>query len=97
MPAKRCKHCGKDTTGLSKVRRGLCGVCYEKSWVRNYYPSGRTHVQYGQENDETMEEIEATIAEQMKCLPKWWHKEAANAQVDIGRYGKTGSRVQRRF
>jgi len=61
------------------------------------YPSLNLAASQRQENKETMEQLEATIAEQMKCLPKWWKQEEANAEVDIGRYGKTGSRVQRRF
>jgi hypothetical protein len=61
-----CQHCGE----FCKVRsRGLCAGCYHKHDVRAKYKRDPLRC----EKEETMEDLEALIAEQMKCLPKWWN------------------------
>jgi len=95
MPDAPCKHCNRPP-GKTRMRKGLCSGCYEKPWIRVRYPATNPQAYERQENQETMEQLDAIIAEQMKCLPKWWKQEAANAEICVGKYGKTGSRVQRR-
>jgi len=93
---KPCKHCRKPPEA-HHMKRGLCQACYMRPWIRNRYPSLDKARGERQESRITMEELDAIIAEQMKCLPSWWNKEKANAEVDVGRYGKSGTRVQRRI
>lgn len=66
------------------MRRGSKGLCYRcygshgKPGVRHLYPSldpvsgVRSSLQY---REPTEAELDALIAEQMKCLPPWWEEE----------------------
>lgn len=59
-----CRHC---KTGPPH-RRGLCWTCFHTGDIRALYAPKYT------KPNETMEDIEAMIAEQMQNLPKWWNK-----------------------
>lgn len=56
--------------GCKRVRpiksKGHCSACYQAK----FYRTAKQAVQY----EPTEEELEAMIAEQMKCLPSWWPK-----------------------
>ncbi len=65
-----CLHCKADRRLRS---RGLCYTCYEHPEIRAQYPTLCRH--WLKHHDETMEEVEALIAEQRRCLPKWWDRE----------------------
>lgn len=64
-----CRHCGRRKP-MTGYRRGLCYLCFNDRSIRGQYPtgSGRTH-----HGEPTEAELDALIAEQMKCLPPWWH------------------------
>ncbi len=67
-----CRHCHKNKV----VRpRGLCCRCFYTPGVKEQYPITSKFGRYAMRQEPTEEELEATIAEQMKCLPKWWDKE----------------------
>ncbi len=66
-----CRHCGEK---LANRPRGLCRKCYF-SPARDLYPATSKYANKGYERHEpTEEEVEATVAEQMKCLPAWWNR-----------------------
>lgn len=73
---KLCRHCN-----CRKVNRprGLCWHCYYTPGVRALYPSTNKYAPHAARGitEPTEAELEAMIAEQMACLPDWWHKEAA--------------------
>ena len=50
--------------------RGLCKGCYGILEVRSLYPIGGPPAQ-------TVEEVEALVAEQMQHLPEWWERQRA--------------------
>lgn len=52
--------------------RGLCWGCFYEPGVKELYPVTSKYAAVG---EPTAEEIEATIAEQMKNLPDWWDAE----------------------
>lgn len=63
-----CQHC----SAPKAVRpRKLCCRCYDKQSIRNLYP--RAVQSYYDRREETLEELEALIAEQRANLPRWWH------------------------
>ena len=74
-PKVMCKHCGERVAGRGK--RGLCNVCFANVEIRLLYPrlNGRKNRRWEQEP--TMAELEACIAEQRRRLPAWWQREAA--------------------
>ena len=64
-----CRHCGQ---GGYMRPRGLCHRCYSQPAIREQYPTNRGYHAAG---DQTMEELEAIIAEQSRQLPDWWDRE----------------------
>ena len=71
MMGGACRHCGKVIACLAS--RGLCWACYRTPAIRALYPTylkGPGGAACGREP--TAEELERTIAEQMKALPEWW-------------------------
>lgn len=66
MTAAICRHCNEKTANRP---RGLCRVCYYLPGVKEQYPSVS---KFAPAREPTEEELEATIAEQMKNLPPWW-------------------------
>ncbi len=60
----KCENCGKN---VASRPRGLCSACYFNPKVRDQHRTTS-----GKYEEPTMTELEATIAEQMKCLPAWW-------------------------
>ena len=68
-----CRHCG----AVRWVRaRRLCSACYDRPAVRELYPSRRSRTS-GFEREPTEAELDALIAEQMRCLPAWWGESGA--------------------
>ncbi len=77
MTVALCRHCLKNK---AYAKRGLCSACYTR--YRDLYPPATRGVPRGQGRyfpssgrpEETMEEVEALIAEQLKPenLPPWW-------------------------
>lgn len=65
-----CRHCSKFKANRP---RGLCWKCYYTPGVRDLFPSTSKFVG---KKEPTQAELDATIAEQMKCLPEWWDKES---------------------
>lgn len=65
-----CRHCVKNRVLRP---RGLCWRCYYRPGVRDLYPSTS---KYAPGHEPSAEEVEATVEEQMKCLPAWWQSEA---------------------
>jgi ribosomal protein L37E len=63
-----CRHCGERRANRP---RGLCAKCYYRAGVRDRYPASAR----GPQREPTAAEVEATVAEQMKHLPKWWASE----------------------
>jgi len=58
-------------------------------------PSGAADAK-GMEREPTAEEVEAVVAEQMRCLPNWWHRqEAAELELHAGERRIVGVRVVR--
>lgn len=68
MPTAKCLHCGvvKWIQG-----RGLCQRCHKRPEIRAFYTLRKAF--YGGHSP-TLAEVEATIVEQRKKLPRWWHK-----------------------
>jgi hypothetical protein len=62
-----CNHCGKPCVVYRG--RGLCWTCYGNPGIRESYGKSK----YAPGHEPTMEELDAIIAEQMKCLPNWWY------------------------
>ena len=64
-----CRHCK-----VKPVRRprGLCWACYYSPGIRASYPSAN---KFYSRVDQTKEEVDRIVEEQMKCLPEWWDKE----------------------
>jgi hypothetical protein len=65
---ERCQHCEKAT---GQTRRGLCRTCYAVPAIRRLYRTAivvPTH-------EPTEAELDELIAQQRKCLPKWWNRE----------------------
>jgi hypothetical protein len=50
--------------------RDLCFACFSDPTIRAQYPTARGKRQHG---EPTQAELEQMIAEQMQCLPEWWH------------------------
>ncbi len=69
-----CLHCEEKE---SNRPRGLCAKCHGNKSVRRLY----RWVVHADTNEETMEEIDRMIAEQMECLPDWWPEQG---EVDYG-------------
>lgn len=70
-----CRHCQVKNANRPL---GLCWTCYYKPGVRALYPSTSKYApkRHGSAHREPTEaELDAIIAEQMKCLPAWWNKE----------------------
>lgn len=65
----KCRHC--HTNKAIQDKRLLCFACYMTPAIRRLYPS-----RVANENRETMEELDALIAEQMRPenLPSWWNR-----------------------
>ncbi len=57
--------------------RGLCRFCYDQPSVRRLYPKLERPALAG----ETAADLDALIAQQMKCLPAWWNAEHKNMQA----------------
>lgn len=90
-----CLHCERRKPARGK--RGLCFACYVEPAVRALYPR---RAKYDVEPTEA--ELDAMIAEQMKCLPSWWHDESRLVDGEFGyrhggkprgRYAKRKSKV----
>lgn len=64
----RCRHC--DTNAVNRPR-GLCWTCYYTPGVLDLYPSTSKYCPK-KHTEPSAEEVEATVAEQLKCLPEWW-------------------------
>lgn len=62
-----CVHCKKRP---GSKPRGMCTTCYRRDDIRCLYPPVTTNCP----NDETMEDLDRMIAEQLRPenLPKWW-------------------------
>ena len=69
-----CRHC--QTNAAIRTKRGLCTRCYFTPAVRSLYPA---RVVRPFAHEPTMDELEALIAEQRKCLPAWWDSETERA------------------
>lgn len=68
-PRKMCQHC---RTRFVNRSRDLCWECYYTPDIKALYrPKNRT----ANDPEPTMAELDAMIAEQMQCLPKWWRKD----------------------
>jgi hypothetical protein len=68
-----CVHCGKKNICLQG--RGLCQPCHGKIDIRHQYlRSSNNRAQLNSPRvDPSEEELNALIAEQMRCLPPWWN------------------------
>lgn len=78
-PVAPCVHCGKKRPNRP---RGLCWQCYYTPGVRELYGVRGKFGAYGRRglHEPTEAELEATIAEQRKKLPKWWTREMGNTE-----------------
>lgn len=65
-----CIHCQKNRR--QKNRRGMCNACYRNEEIRELYPSTRVAKPKGErnENRETLEELEAKIAQRIATMPE---------------------------
>lgn len=77
----KCRWCGKRVLSRSvKPRRSpsMCQTCSRKhaKKIRDGIASGRRT----RDHEPTKDELEATIAQQMKRLPAWW--EASSRQAE---------------
>ena len=72
MERKLCLHCQKHAVNRP---RGLCWTCYKDKAICEQYPP---LVRYAGKPAETMADVEAIIAEQMKNLPAWWDESKAH-------------------
>lgn len=73
MPHGVCKHCGGPPRWLAG--RGLCTPCHKNLEIRDQYPLLRprnSSDDRDREYEPTEAELDALIAEQMRCLPAWW-------------------------
>lgn len=70
MRGGNCKHCGTPYKWLAG--RGLCQSCHRNPEIKALYPllQNRQH----SPKEETLEDLERLIAEQMRNLPAWWHE-----------------------
>jgi hypothetical protein len=66
-----CRHCGYEKANRP---RGLCWVCHKDLDIRKQYPSSSKYSPV-KDDEPTQEEVDATVAEQMECLPDWWDYE----------------------
>lgn len=71
-----CRHCGYERRLLG---RGLCASCYRNPEIRQLFSKVSTHNKPETEilYEPSHDEVEATIASQMQCLPSWWNDECA--------------------
>lgn len=65
----KCLHCKKLRWPQG---RNLCPSCHRTPEIRALYPNLRGDGKVHPREDPTEAELEACIAEQRKCLPKWW-------------------------
>ena len=78
-----CTRCSQRTKNVQRIGgAALCPDCYRSQLacarVRRYRQRlAEREIEDG--NDMSMEEVEAMIAEQQKCLPAWWAREAERA------------------
>jgi hypothetical protein len=71
---RACANCGV----VRRINaRGLCCCCYYRLDVRRIHPPTQPNTR---EPEPTEAELEATIAEQMQCLPDWWERESMMMQ-----------------
>lgn len=63
-----CRHCRKDR---APCHRGLCQECWRTPAIRATAPPSK----FAPKGEPTEEELEQTIAEQLKRLPPWWWKD----------------------
>jgi hypothetical protein len=73
-----CVHCHKNRRIIA---RGLCRSCFRRQDVRDLYPAQGKH-SLPEDDDPSEEQLQATITEQGKCLPKWWNDEVAFGPED---------------
>lgn len=63
-----CIHCKRD---MDLRAKGLCQTCWRHHG--SLYPkSPWRRRERTEDNEPTQEELDAIIAEQMRCLPAWW-------------------------
>ena len=104
----KCVHCGKDRCVYG---RGLCGRCYYTPGLRERYPylprprSAAAEKQAREpqplrfEAEMTADEVERMVAEQMECLPDWFHRDmrelgqVANRERDREAYDRFAART----
>ncbi len=72
-----CRHCNR-ILGRARSKRGLCIVCYRDDAIRVLYACCKTGPKPERHDDPTEEELNAIIAQQMRCLPAWWPDEELN-------------------
>jgi len=65
----RCLECKKYAGQSGK--RWLCVGCFADRAIREKYPTKHGTTKYG---EPTEAELNQMIAEQMRCLPPWWHE-----------------------
>lgn len=63
---EKCRHCKRNKA--QKDRRNLCCTCFRNPTILRRYPISEIP-------EPTQDEIDEMVAEQMKCLPRWWHEE----------------------
>ncbi len=65
-----CRHCRK----TRDIRaRGLCPACYARPEIKALYPP--LQEQAPRPRDETMEDLDRLVAQQMQNLPPWWDED----------------------
>lgn len=69
-----CRHCEKFKA--QPDRKGLCWSCSQVPAIRDHYASESKFAPARARREETMEDVERIVAEQMQCLPAWWEGEA---------------------
>lgn len=77
-----CRHCNRRKA--AQYKRGLCFACYFDPAVRKLYPSISAYAPNcakPNEGEPTEAELDAIIAEQMRCLPPWWKGEQARVMA----------------
>jgi hypothetical protein len=72
----KCLHCREREA--APHRRGLCRRCYAHAEVRCLY---QRESMARPNHEPTEEELEVTIAEQRKRLPRWWSEDTARMEA----------------
>lgn len=62
-----CRHCNKKP--MKSHCRGLCHHCHQDQDIRGQYPTRN------QPQEQSEDELNRIIAEQLQCKPAWWNSE----------------------